>query len=303
MGCDRGINSSNRTQDTLGSSTRSICERIDLLGSQQMIRVIRQGFVSDSLLYPYADLRWKSKSTNGERRFVVEGRLCVERLLSSTLDVESLLVQEGKESEVQRWSDRDVPVYVLPKSEICQLVGFDFHRGFLACAYRPPKMQIAALNWSEALRPVALAALGVSENENLGSMFRTAAALGVQDILLDKQSADPFARRTVRVSMGNVFKLRIYFLDHPAHQLRWMTTELGVRTIVTTLATDSTPISDLSYDDRPIVLVMGNEARGVDLEVASNASDQTHIPMELGTDSLNVGVATGICLHSIVSRL
>ena len=73
-------------------------------------------------------------------------------------------------------------------------------------------MQIAALNWSEALRPVALAALGVSENENLGSMFRTAAALGVQDILLDKQSADPFARRTVRVSMGNVFKLRFIFL-------------------------------------------------------------------------------------------
>ena len=266
-----------------------------------MQRVIYSDSASESLLSRYADLRWKSKSNTDQNFFVVEGRLCVQRLLQSQMRVESLLVQKGLEREVSSWlGSNQCPIYVLPREEMKDLVGFDFHRGVLASAYRPVPYHLHQFDWSRTTHPVLLAAFGVTETENLGSMLRTAAGFGVQDILLDHKSADPFARRSVRVSMGNVFKQRFYHLNQTAGQLGEFVAQHSVRTVITTLSEGATPINLWHADHRPVVLVMGNEATGVDPEIESAASDRVTIPMELNTDSLNVSVATGICLYSLL---
>lgn len=263
-----------------------------------MDRVIYLDAISESLLSQYANLRWKSKSDQGI--FVVEGRLCVQRLLASKMRVESILVQKGRENEIFTWEfDHKCPIYVLPADKMKELVGFDFHRGFLASAYRPKTHDLDDFDWSRTVYPIVLAAFGVTETENLGSMLRTAAAFGVENIFLDKKSADPFARRCVRVSMGTVFKQRFYFLDQTLEQLTNFVVNNHSRTVVTTLCKQAIPIHQWQADHRPVVLVMGNEATGVDAQIESVASDLVTIPMDLNTDSLNVAVATGICLYSL----
>ena len=266
-----------------------------------MEHIIRLDSASDSRLSPYSNLRWKSKSLIRHHEFVVEGRLCVQRLLASQLQVNSVLVQEGREIEATTWiRDRQLPIYVLPAEEIRQLVGFDFHRGFLASALRPSLLELSKLDWSQMIHPLALAVFGVAETENLGSMLRTATALGIRDILMDSRSADPYARRTVRVSMGNVFKQRFYRLDDPVEQLKEMANQTQLRTVVTTLGAGASLLQDWQADHRPVVLVMGNESTGVDSAIEAIANERITIPMEFGTDSLNVSVATGICLYSLV---
>ena len=263
-----------------------------------MIRRLQS--LQDPLLSCYRDMRWRSKSRSDRKTFIVESRLCVQRLLDSSIKVNSLLVPEGSEAEALTWGDATIPIYTLAADKINELVGYQFHRGVLASAVRPAPKRLTDLNWSQMLRPIVLAAFGVTENENLGSMLRTAAALGVQDILLDKQSADPYSRRTVRVSMANVFKQRLYILEDPADQLIKLQQQTNLRIAVTSLKEDATNLSDWQADQRPVVLVMGNESAGVGDEVEAIASDRLKIPMELGPDSLNVAVATGICLYGLV---
>ena len=263
-----------------------------------MARVIHLNSPDSAIMSCYASLRYRAKSVAADTTFIVEGRLCVHRLLLSSLEVQSILVQQGLESELLHLVNDAVPVYVLPKKEISQLVGYDFHRGFLAAARRPHLLSVDELQWSGCA--VAIAALGVTESENLGSIFRTAAALGVADILLDHQSADPYARRTVRVSMANVFKQQIYLLDDALVELRRLALEKNVRIVVTTLSEQSIPITSWQPDDRPVILILGSEASGVDRRLEAIATDCVKIPMELGTDSLNVSVAAGICLHAIL---
>ena len=263
-----------------------------------MIRRLQS--LHDPLLSCYRDLRWRSKSRGDRKNFIVESRLCVQRLLESSIKVNSLLIPEGSEAEVLEWGDPTIPIYTLGADNINELVGYEFHRGVLASAVRPVPRTLTDLDWTRMLRPIVLAAFGVTENENLGSMLRTAAALGVQDILLDKQSADPYSRRTVRVSMANVFKQRLYFIKQPAAELTKMRQQRNLRLAVTSLKDHATRLSDWQADQRPVVLVMGNESAGVGDEIEAIASDRLMIPMELGTDSLNVAVATGICLYNLV---
>ena len=265
-----------------------------------MARLIHLNSPDSAIMSCYASLRYRAKSVAADTTFIVEGRLCVHGLLRGSLEVQSILVQQGLESELLHLVEDTVPVYVLPKKEISQLVGYDFHRGFLASAIRPNLLRVDELQWSKSVCAVAIAALGVTECENLGSIFRTAAALGVADILLDHQSADPYARRTVRVSMANVFKQQIYLLDDALVELRRLALEKNVRIVVTTLSEQSIPITSWQPDDRPVILILGSEASGVDPRLEAIATDCVKIPMELGTDSLNVSVAAGICLHAIL---
>ncbi len=256
----------------------------------------------DSRLACYADLRWNSKAPSGTRWFVVEGRLCVQRLLASDLDVHSVLVQQGSEKEVANWADEQVPIYVLPKSQISELVGYEFHRGLLACGTRPNFLQLADLDWSRMTHPIVLGALGIRERENLGSMLRTAAAMGIQDVLVEPGTADPFARRTIRVSMANVLKQRLYHLGRPVQELGELASDGTVRMVAATLSDDAIPLDSWKPDGRPVVLLMGNEATGLDPALENIATEHVTIPMELGTDSLNVSVATGLCLYELVKR-
>lgn len=257
----------------------------------------------DPRLNDYRNLRWNRNPDAMTRDFIVEGRYCVERLLQSDYDVHSVLVMEGKQNEILEHVNKGVPIYSLPPSEIRKLVGFDFHRGIMACAKRPALRPLPAFAHEQSKPAISIAMIGISERENAGSIMRTSAALGVQRILLGPNTADPYARRTIRVSMGAVFRLKLYDLSDPASQLPRLAEQHGLQTIVTTLSEDATPLRDFRLAQHSGILIAGNEAEGIAEEIQKVATDRVIIPMHQGTNSLNVAVATAICLHELIHQL
>ena len=264
--------------------------------------IVRINDANDDRIQHYANLRSDARRGSSPESFVVEGRWCVQRFLDSSLSPLSLLVERSKEAEVATWVPSDVPVYSLPTTQIQDLVGFPFHRGVLACGRRPECLCASSLEFSARQLPLALAMLGVSELENVGSMIRTATAMGIEHLIIDPRTADPFSRRVIRVSMATVFTQQLYRLTDSLVQLVELQKQ-GIRTIVTTLDPAATPLDQFVPDRRPAILLVGNEAEGIDREIQETATDRVTIPMQLGTDSFNVAVAAAIFMYSIASRL
>ena len=267
-----------------------------------MARIVELVDASDPRIGSYADLRRNAEKGTRTDWFVVEGQWCVRRLIESTHDVISVLVQRGRETEVASWLANDTPLYSLPSDQISRLVGFDFHRGMLACGRRPELRSVDELKFRDDSPRMALAPLGVSERENLGNLMRTAAAMGIDNLLIGSRTADPFSRRAIRVSMATVLKQQLYRLDQPELQLHQLQQSRNLRTIVATLDPAATPLNQFEADERGMILVVGNEAVGVDRAVEQIASDRVTIPMQLGTDSMNVAVAAAIFLYELRRR-
>ena len=128
--------------------------------------------------------------------------------------------------------------------------------------------------------------------------MRSAAAFGADSILLGPGTADPLSRRAIRVSMGTVFRLRLFRFEQPEELLPQLHAS-GVRTIATSVAESATPLQDFHRDERPCLLLMGNEAGGLSEELRKLAGDELRIPREMGIDSLNVAVAAAVFLYAL----
>ncbi len=254
--------------------------------------------LEDARLAPYANLRHAAAQRRGEH-FIVEGRLPVERLIASQYAVESVVVERGHEQPFAAQMDAHTSIYSLPREQLKQLVGFDFHRGVMACGRRLPLRSIDRFRFADNDPPVALAVIGVTELENLGSIFRSAACFGIRHVLIGPKTIDPLARRVIRVSMANVFGLELYQLDEPEIQLAGLRERMNLRSIATTLDHHATPLCEFMNDDRAMVLIIGNEATGLDPQIQRAATDRVTIPMQLGTDSLNVAVAAALFMHQL----
>ena len=250
--------------------------------------------VHDQRLAPYRDLR--SGAMVNDDLFVVEGRWLLERLIESTYSIESIITEAGNEADyAERISP--APVYALPRESIKRLVGFDFHRGVLGCARRRAYSKLDELAVSSYESRLALALIDVQDQENAGSLLRSAAALGVNRILLGPKTVDPFRRRVIRVSMGGVLFHRFYRMLDPESELANLHTR-GFRTLASTLQ-QATDLGDFQPDDRPLVLMVGNEAAGLNPKIQKLATDRIRIPMHEESDSLNVAVAAAIIIHAL----
>lgn len=283
-------------------------------------------------LDPYRHLR-TSNLTRFSGRFIAESKPLVERLLSSPLRTESVLIDAKFEQEAQSWVPEDIEMLVLPSDWIRELIGFNFHRGYLACGLRPEYLTLGALqNWKpesglqnptppvEGLNNTTIVPLtslrekarmrleteqrwtgvmviGVQDPENLGSILRTCSALGIQDVVVGPNCVDPFARRVLRVSMGNAFKLRFWEASDPIRALEWFH-DRGIESISASLAADSEEITRFRRRGDAVVL-FGNEAHGLPQPIQSATSRRLLVEMDLSTDSLNVSVAAGIILHNL----
>ncbi len=265
--------------------------------------------LDDPRLAPFRDLRQR-RSQRGEGPVIAEGQLVVQRLLASPLAVETVVVEAGRHPWAAEWSDR-CAVLELGKTQIRELAGFDFHRGVLASAGRPPqrRLQAAAIPAAEttaapeALKAPLLFVCGVSDPENLGSIIRSATAFGVTDIAYDRTTADPLATRVLRVSMGTAFKQRFWWSDDVAADVHRLAREGGFRTIATTLQPGARTLADFCREHAArrsrLALLVGSEAAGLPKTVEEAVTDRVTIPMRRQTDSLNVAVATGIVLHAL----
>lgn len=263
----------------------------------------------DPRLDPFRNLQNHPAHSATNPCFIAEGKWCVERLIDSHLPVQSIVVQQGQVAEVTSWLNAstrregvgtdDVILYVLSKLEIRKLVGFDFHRGVIACGRRPDTLGVADLIKLSSKPPVVLAAMGISDRENLGSMIRSATAMGIDHVMVDSRTIDPFARRVIRTSMATIFQQTVYVTQSAESDLASLVSHGGFRTVATTLHLDATLIDQFEIDSRPIVLMMGNEADGLSKPLQDTATDRVTLPMSGGTDSLNVSVATAIFIYEI----
>lgn len=225
--------------------------------------------------------------------FVAEGPTVLAHLAARAPGlVEEILVEDRRRERIPPGLD-GARVHALPSDRIAEIVGFDFHRGVLALCRRPPAVDPASLTGLDSL--VVLE--GVNDQENLGAIVRAAAALGVGGVLLDPTSADPWYRRTVRVSMGTVVDLPI------ARASAWPDDldRLGdFDLIAATLSPSAVDLRTVTRPPRPAVL-LGAEGPGLSLAARGRASIEVTIPMRRGVDSLNVGQAAAILFDRLLA--
>jgi tRNA G18 (ribose-2'-O)-methylase SpoU len=229
--------------------------------------------------------------------FVAEGRLVVARLLTTPgWRTRSVLVSEAaRESlaEPLEAAATHLPVFVAPLDVIREAGGFNFHRGCLALGIRPPRL--AAADLPTARRSVLVALAGIANVDNVGAVFRCAAAFGAGGILLDAACADPLYRKAIRTSMGTVFRVPFATEAHLGASLQaWRAR--GITVVALTPDAEALPLGEAPRPERA-VLVVGSEGVGLEAPLLEAADLRVRIPMAPGVDSLNLGVAAGIALY------
>ena len=187
----------------------------------------------------------------------------------------------------------DIPVYTGERSLLGQLTGYTLTRGVL-CAMRRPASPDVEVVCKDARRIVVID--GVTDTTNIGAIFRSAAALGIDSVLLTRNSCDPLNRRAVRVSMGSVFLVPWTWLDGPVSSLNG----LGFQTAAMALSDDSISIDDpqLKAVER-LAIVMGTEGDGLPLETIAETDYVVRIPMSHHVDSLNVAAAAAVAFWEL----
>ncbi|WP_455587813.1 TrmH family RNA methyltransferase [Bacteroides sp.] len=190
----------------------------------------------------------------------------------------------------------DVPVYTGDRELLATLTGYVLTRGVL-CAMRRPVARSVEEVCRETRRVVVID--GVVDTTNIGAIFRSAAALGMDAVLLTRNSCDPLNRRAVRVSMGSVFLVPWAWLDGSLNNL----SKLGFRTAAMALTENSISIDDPVLNSEPkLAIVMGTEGDGLSCKTIAEADYIVRIPMSHGVDSLNVAAASAVAFWQLRTR-
>jgi len=236
--------------------------------------------------------------------FIVEGHLALDALLASPYPVRSLLVSDPQVDRVApalAGLADEVPLFVATQAVVEATVGFPLHRGVVACASRVAPVDAADLVGS-AQRLLVIE--GVNDHENLGGLFRNAAAFGVDAVLLDPTTADPLYRRSVRVSLGHVLRVPFARLEPWPATLELLHTA-GIETVALTPDPAATPIAQLAAElaarhrPTPLALLVGAEGPGLTAATRQASARRVRIPMAAGVDSLNVATAAAVALHAL----
>ena len=234
--------------------------------------------------------------------FIAESPKVIERALDSGCQPISFLVEhkhvEGEAKELIRRCG-DIPVYTAEFDVLTQLTGFKLTRGML-CAMRRPALPDIVDVCKNARRIAVLE--NVVNPTNVGAIFRSAAALNMDAVLLTEGCSDPLYRRAVRVSMGTVFQVPWTFLK-PGIDLTEQLHELGFRTAAMALRDDSCRIDDPALEElEKLAVVLGTEGEGLAADTISNCDYTVRIPMSHGVDSLNVAAASAVAFWQLGNR-
>ena len=187
----------------------------------------------------------------------------------------------------------DIPVYTGDRELLANLTGYQLTRGVL-CAFRRPFLESVADICRNTRRIVVID--GVVDTTNIGAIFRSAAAMGIEAVLLTRNSCDPLNRRAVRVSMGSVFLVPWTWLDAPLPSLH----ELGFKTAAMALSEDSVSIDNPQLMAEPqLAIVMGTEGDGLPKQTIAEADYVVRIPMHHQVDSLNVAAAAAVAFWQL----
>jgi tRNA G18 (ribose-2'-O)-methylase SpoU len=253
--------------------------------------------LQDVRIEPYRNLKDRELAARGDL-FIAEGEQLVRRLLDSDYPVVSVLLSDRRAQEMAPVVRADVPCYVVPDALMHQVIGYRFHSGVIGCGRRKPRATIDQVVSRDVQRLTLVICPEIANAENMGAMIRLCAGFGVDALILGERSCDPFWRQSIRVSMGNIFRLPLVQSDDLRRDLKRLQNEWGVQMAATVLDDRAQPLTGF---DRPAKLgiLFGNEAQGLDEDVVALCDHGITIPMKLGTDSLNVSIAAGIFLYEL----
>jgi tRNA G18 (ribose-2'-O)-methylase SpoU len=255
----------------------------------------------DPRLADYLELTDPSARRRRERDevFIAEGPTAIVRLVASGHRVRSVLVTPHALARFDgALDDIDAPVYVAPRAVLAATVGFDLHRGAVAVAERRPLPPLADV----VAGATTLAVLeGLNDPENLGAVSRSARAFGIDGLVLDPRCIDPYYRRTIRVSMGEVLFLRV------ARASAWpgdlaVVLAAGFELWALTPDRGAEPLWSLPVPAR-VAVMLGAEGPGLSDAALAAATRRVRIPIDPAVDSLNVGHASAVAFaHLARSR-
>lgn len=260
---------------------------------------------SDPRLDDFRDLTTADRRPDrpgGRGLVIAEGVVVVRRLLGSPYPVRALLGVAPRLADLaEDLTSIPAPAYVTSPEVMARVVGFHLNRGVLAVADRAVAVNLTEL----AARARVLAVLeGVNDHENLGALFRNAAAFGVDGVVLGPRCGDPLYRRSVRVSMGHV--LRVPFAPLPAHEpwpaslerLRGRDISRARRIVALTPRPAACPLLEADLGGERVALLFGAEGSGLSDEALAAADQWLRIPMADGVDSLNVATAAAVAFYA-----
>ena len=229
--------------------------------------------------------------------FIAESPKVIDVALRAGYEPLALLCEErhitGDAADIIARCGEKMPVYTGSRELLAQLTGYTLTRGVL-CAMRRPRPKSVEEVCRDAHRVVVIA--GVVDTTNIGAIFRAAAALGIDGVLLTPDSCDPLNRRAVRVSMGSVFLVPWTWLDGPIQSIN----RQGFKTVAMALTDDSVPIDDPTLmAEQRLAIVMGTEGDGLPHSTIAEADYVARIPMAHGVDSLNVASAAAVAFWQL----
>jgi tRNA G18 (ribose-2'-O)-methylase SpoU len=268
-----------------------------------MAELIDVASPDDPRLGDYVDLRDVSLRKNLESRhglFIAEGEKVVRRAVEAGHAVRSFLM-------APRWLDGlrdvldaagDVPCYVVSDEVAERVTGFHVHRGALASLHRKSPAAVGDV------LPGASSVLvleDIVDHTNVGAVLRSAAALGVDAVLLSPRCADPLYRRAVKVAMGAVFAIP-YARLQDWYEAVDLLRHRGLTTIALTPAPDAVPLESAVQCAGPVALLLGSEGHGLSHRWLTCADVRAKIPMAPGVDSLNIAAAAAIACYLLAGR-
>ena len=250
---------------------------------------------TDPRLADYMNLRDRdiAQRHESERILIAEGPEVVRRLISSGLTIRSIIVAPNRLDVMEEaLASVTCPVYLVERDVVSQTAGYSLHRGVLASAVRPPTWTLDDV-WNRPPldgRAHLFAVLeGLNDHENLGAIARTARAFGVDALILDPRCADPYYRRCVRVSMGEILFLPIVRAE--IETIVPSVREHGGSTVALTPRRSAVRLDAIDDLGGPLALVFGSEGFGLPESTLSQVDTCARIDIESDVDSLNVGHA------------
>lgn len=268
--------------------------------------VVRVRDPGDPLVHEYfglTDMALRTRREPAEGLYLAESDKVVRRALAAGHRPRSYLMGE-------RWLEDlgdlvvaaerdDVPVYVADQVVLQAITGFHLHRGVIAAMHRPSLPEVATV-LAGATRVVILE--DMVDHTNVGAVFRSAAALGFEAVLVTPRCADPLYRRSVRVSMGTVFQVPWTRIDPWPESLDVLRRQ-GFTIASLALTQDAAPLEELAADPPPkLALVLGAEGDGLRARTLAASDLVVRIPMSGGVDSLNVAAASAVAFWALRDR-
>lgn len=267
------------------------------------MKLIHISSLNDSGIEPFCKLteaQLRNRSHAEEGLFIAESPKVINVALNAGYQPVSLLCEQRHiEGDAKDIIARvpDITVYTGSRELLQQLTGYKLTRGVL-CAMRRPKLPSVEQICKSASRVCVIH--GVVDTTNIGAIFRSAAALGIDAILVTSDSCDPLNRRAVRVSMGSVFLVPWTYIESDMHSL----SALGFKTVAMALTDQSLPIDSEELCQLPkMALVMGTEGDGLPRQVIASCDYVARIPMSHQVDSLNVAAASAVAFWQLRKRV